>query len=245
MKFKQKVNNEGSEGASSSYPQGANLSGNIFKSGRWTRSEHLRFLQALKIYGKEWRKVQSHVKTRNSTQARSHAQKFFVKLEKKGLSFQEFIDQLNISDQIQDFAFDSDCASDPEDNDKPLTSRDESISIIDPPTINDEVSLQLSLPKKSFSIKKKDICSLNEMSLNTATNLKNEAKKTKSVLQLKRCEKPTKSKDGSLDSDLSSIPSVGKKRKLTDMSFTEEEFRELNNLDKETQNQTKPSKSNQ
>jgi hypothetical protein len=72
------------------------------------------------------------------------------------------------------------------------------------------------------------------MSLNTATNLKNEAKKTKSVLQLKRCEKPTKSKDGSLDSDLSSIPSVGKKRKLTDMSFTEEEFRELNNLDKET-----------
>jgi hypothetical protein len=67
MKFKQKVNNEGSEGASSSYPQGANLSGNIFKSGRWTRSEHLRFLQALKIYGKEWRKVQSHVKTRNST----------------------------------------------------------------------------------------------------------------------------------------------------------------------------------
>jgi SHAQKYF class myb-like DNA-binding protein len=35
--------------------------------------EHLRFLKALKIYGKEWRKVQQLVGSRTSTQARSHA----------------------------------------------------------------------------------------------------------------------------------------------------------------------------
>jgi len=45
--------------------------------------EHFRFIEALRLYGKEWRRVQEHVGTRSSTQARSHAQKFFVKLQKK------------------------------------------------------------------------------------------------------------------------------------------------------------------
>jgi len=32
---------------------------NLSKStGRWTREEHFRFLEALKIYGKEWKRVQ-------------------------------------------------------------------------------------------------------------------------------------------------------------------------------------------
>mmetsp|Transcript_44469 Transcript_44469/g.32582 ORF Transcript_44469/g.32582 Transcript_44469/m.32582 type:complete len:91 (+) Transcript_44469:580-852(+) len=35
--------------------------------GRWTKQEHCRFLEALKLYGKEWKKVQHHVKTRTST----------------------------------------------------------------------------------------------------------------------------------------------------------------------------------
>lgn len=35
--------------------------------------------------------------TRSSTQARSHAQKFFVKLEKKQLTMDEFLDSLNMS----------------------------------------------------------------------------------------------------------------------------------------------------
>jgi len=43
------------------------------KQGRWTKEEHFRFLEALKLFGKEWRKVQQHVSTRTSTQARSHA----------------------------------------------------------------------------------------------------------------------------------------------------------------------------
>jgi SHAQKYF class myb-like DNA-binding protein len=54
-----------------------------YKMGRWTKDEHFRFLEALKLFGKEWKKVQEHVMSRTSTQARSHAQKFFNKLEKR------------------------------------------------------------------------------------------------------------------------------------------------------------------
>ena len=61
-------------------------------TGRWTREEHFRFLEALKLYGKEWKRVQMHVGTRSSTQARSHAQKFFVKLEKKNLTMDQFLE---------------------------------------------------------------------------------------------------------------------------------------------------------
>ena len=66
-------------------------------TGRWTRDEHFRFLEALKMYGKEWKKVQQHVCTRSSTQARSHAQKFFVKLEKKNLTMEEFLESLDMT----------------------------------------------------------------------------------------------------------------------------------------------------
>ena len=47
--------------------------------------------------------MQQHVGTRSSTQARSHAQKFFVKLEKKNQtmeSFLEFIDMDNLKSMI-------------------------------------------------------------------------------------------------------------------------------------------------
>ena len=27
------------------------------KNGRWTKDEHFRFLEALKLFGKEWKKV--------------------------------------------------------------------------------------------------------------------------------------------------------------------------------------------
>ena len=67
-----------------------------FKTGRWTRLEHFKFLEALKLFGKEWQAVQKHVYTRTSTQARSHAQKFFVKLDKKQLTLDEFLEGLNV-----------------------------------------------------------------------------------------------------------------------------------------------------
>ena len=53
-----------------------------FNTGRWTTEEHDKFLHALQLYGIEWKKVQEYVGTRTSTQARSHAQKFFYKLDK-------------------------------------------------------------------------------------------------------------------------------------------------------------------
>lgn len=56
-----------------------------FKTGRWHPDEHQRFIEAILKYGNEWKKVQSHVVTRSSTQARSHAQKFFVKIKKTNL----------------------------------------------------------------------------------------------------------------------------------------------------------------
>jgi hypothetical protein len=35
-------------------------------------------------YGKDWKKVEQHVNTRSGSQVRSHAQKFFNKLQKDG-----------------------------------------------------------------------------------------------------------------------------------------------------------------
>lgn len=51
-------------------------------TGRWTREEHQAFLSALKMYGKEWKKVAAKVKTRTVVQTRTHAQKYFQKLAK-------------------------------------------------------------------------------------------------------------------------------------------------------------------
>lgn len=59
-----------------------NRSNELEKEGRWTKQEHQKFLEAIKIYGKNWRLVQHYVGTRNATQARSHAQKYFAKLQK-------------------------------------------------------------------------------------------------------------------------------------------------------------------
>ena len=46
-----------------------------FRTGRWTKEEHKKFLEAIELYGRDWKKVQGYVGTRTSTQARSHAQK--------------------------------------------------------------------------------------------------------------------------------------------------------------------------
>lgn len=50
-------------------------------TGRWTRAEHQKFLEALGLYGRNWKMIQEYVGTRSATQARSHAQKYFAKLQ--------------------------------------------------------------------------------------------------------------------------------------------------------------------
>lgn len=56
-----------------------------YNNGRWKPEEHKRFVEAIIKYGNEWKEVQKHVGTRSSTQARSHAQKFFVKIKRSNL----------------------------------------------------------------------------------------------------------------------------------------------------------------
>ena len=52
-------------------------------NGRWRVNEHMRFLGGCLQYGNNWKKVETYVRTRTSTQIRSHAQKYLKKLEKK------------------------------------------------------------------------------------------------------------------------------------------------------------------
>ena len=52
-----------------------------YSSGRWNLEEHKKFIEAIIKYGNDWKEVQKHIGTRSSSQARSHAQKFFIKLK--------------------------------------------------------------------------------------------------------------------------------------------------------------------
>jgi SHAQKYF class myb-like DNA-binding protein len=56
-----------------------------YHCGRWQPDEHQRFIEAIFKFGNEWKQVQKYVGTRSSTQARSHAQKIFVKMKRSDL----------------------------------------------------------------------------------------------------------------------------------------------------------------
>ena len=47
--------------------------------GRWSEQEHKRFMEAIEIYGIQWKDIYRYVGTRTSTQVRSHAQKCLPK----------------------------------------------------------------------------------------------------------------------------------------------------------------------
>jgi MYB-related transcription factor LHY len=51
-------------------------------NGRRTEAEHNRFIEGLKLYGKDWRLIEEHIGTRTVSQMRSHAQKYYLRLDK-------------------------------------------------------------------------------------------------------------------------------------------------------------------
>lgn len=64
------------------------------KSGRWKFEEHTKFIEGILSYGTYWKLIENHIGTRSATQARSHAQKFILKLgKKKFLNFPGGIDE--------------------------------------------------------------------------------------------------------------------------------------------------------
>jgi SHAQKYF class myb-like DNA-binding protein len=54
-----------------------------FNIGRWTIEEHKKFLKGIIEYGNNWKMIEQLIKTRSRSQARSHAQKYFVKVKNK------------------------------------------------------------------------------------------------------------------------------------------------------------------
>ena len=63
-----------------------NLKNSKYAQGRWHLSEHKKFLEAIIKYGNDWKEVEKYIGTRTSSQARSHAQKFFIKLKQEQMN---------------------------------------------------------------------------------------------------------------------------------------------------------------
>jgi SHAQKYF class myb-like DNA-binding protein len=63
---------EEEEDAQSMEEDGSNVQSNTVQTGPWTSEENEKFFQALKIYGKNWTKIQKFVQTRSRPQIRSH-----------------------------------------------------------------------------------------------------------------------------------------------------------------------------
>jgi SHAQKYF class myb-like DNA-binding protein len=73
-----------SGGAAAVYIGNENEDDNGHEStGRWTKDEQALFVEALEIHGKEWKLVAAAVGTRTVVQTRTHAQKYFQKLQKQ------------------------------------------------------------------------------------------------------------------------------------------------------------------
>lgn len=59
-----------------------NICGDNEKIGRWSEQEHLVFLEGLKNYGKQWKTIAGMIGTRTVVQVRTHAQKYFQKMDR-------------------------------------------------------------------------------------------------------------------------------------------------------------------
>ena len=53
----------------------------FFNEGRWKKDEQIKFIQGISLYGNNWKKVKSFIRTRTAIQLKSHAQKFYNKIK--------------------------------------------------------------------------------------------------------------------------------------------------------------------
>ena len=75
----------------------------LHNNGRWLPGEQQKFIEAIFFYGNDWKKVQEHIISRSSTQARSHAQKYFIKLKKKYDAEKNTKNDSNLNDWIKKY----------------------------------------------------------------------------------------------------------------------------------------------
>ncbi|KAG8374268.1 hypothetical protein BUALT_Bualt11G0113900 [Buddleja alternifolia] len=50
----------------------------------WTDEEHDKFLEALQLFDRDWKKIEDFIGSKTVIQIRSHAQKYFLKVQKNG-----------------------------------------------------------------------------------------------------------------------------------------------------------------
>ncbi|KAL5199558.1 hypothetical protein ABZP36_020761 [Zizania latifolia] len=50
----------------------------------WTEPEHDKFLEALQLFDRDWKKIEAYIGSKTVIQIRSHAQKYFLKVQKNG-----------------------------------------------------------------------------------------------------------------------------------------------------------------
>jgi SHAQKYF class myb-like DNA-binding protein len=75
-----------------------------YHTGRWTQEEHKKFIQGLFLYGNDWKQIQNLIETRSCPQARSHAQKFFVKLQRSNFLDLKIDEKLSSVKILLDYA---------------------------------------------------------------------------------------------------------------------------------------------